>query len=133
MKFKYSLVLLLFLLPICAIAQENKVASPNGKLLVTVVTENGKPAYSVVYNGKTFLEKSPLGLKTNVGDFSQGLVMTYNPTMANIDENYELPNIKQRKVHYQANECIVSFSKDGKKAMDVVFRVSNNDIAFKYI
>ncbi|NJK94594.1 MAG: glycoside hydrolase family 97 protein [Bacteroidales bacterium] len=133
MKFNCLLILLFLLVTLNINSQENKVISPDGKLSVTIFTENGKISYNVVYNGKTFLEKSPLGLKTNVGDFSQGLAIEANPLMASIDENYELSNIKQRNVHYQANEAIYSFTREGKKAIDVVFRVSNNDVAFKYI
>ncbi len=59
-------------------AEENQIISPDGKLVVTVYNENGSPVYNVSYNGKIFLEQSPLGLKTNVGDFSQGLTIGEN-------------------------------------------------------
>ncbi len=113
-------------------AEENQIISPNGKLVVTVSNENGSPVYNISYNGKLFLEKSPLGLNTNVGDFSQGLTIGENIVTRNIDETYELPNIKQSKVHYVSTEGIVSFQKNNRNAFDVIFRVSNNDIAFRY-
>ena len=58
-----------------AIKAQSVVTSPDGKLQVKIAENNGKPTYSVSYNGKFFLESSTLGLKTNVGDFSSGLVL----------------------------------------------------------
>jgi hypothetical protein len=101
-------------------------------LNVTVSIANGRPVYSISYNQKTFLENSPLGLKTNVGDFTTGLDLQPNPVQNKISEKYELPNIKQREVHYEANEVVFSFTKENKPAIDVIFRVSNNNVAFQY-
>jgi hypothetical protein len=129
------LVFLLLQFLICVKAQESFIKSPDGKLTVnvTVTAESGKPVYTVLYNGKTFLEKSPLGLRTNVGDFSEGLVLNPESVISLVDETYELPNIKNSKVQYKANEGVCKFSKGNKKAFDIVFRVSNNDVAIKYI
>jgi hypothetical protein len=112
--------------------QPNAVWSPDAKLKVELSLIGGKPVYTVFYNGKIFIEKSPLGLKTNVGDFSEGLELSSKVIENKIEEIYELPNIKQSKVHYTANETSVSFTKDKKPAIDIIFRVSNTDVAFKY-
>ncbi len=130
MSFKYILCFCLF--SFFALKAQSIVESPDGKLKVSVSLNNGKPFYSVAYNGKEFLKNSPLGLKTNVADFTSGLVLESNVNQNKIDETYELPNIKQSKVHYTANEAVFSFTKDGKKAIDVIFRASNNNAAFKY-
>ncbi len=108
------------------------VKSPDGKLAVSVSVNNGKAEYSVIYNEKTFIEKSPLGLKTNVGDFSSGLTLETNIAQNKIEESYQLRNIKKSNVQYTANEAVFSFTKDGKSAFDVIFRVSNNNLGFKY-
>ena len=130
---KISLLFLLFLFAVgFANAAEKQVTSPDGKLIVSVSAENGLPTYSVTLNGKQFLHQSPLGLKTNIGDFTQGLSLRDSIGSKKIDESYELPNIKQSKVHYVANEAVFSFLKENRPVFDVVFRVSNNDVAFKY-
>ncbi|WP_244298993.1 glycoside hydrolase family 97 protein [Flavobacterium nitrogenifigens] len=108
------------------------VKSPDGKLAVSVSADNGMPQYSVTYNEKTFIEKSPLGLKTNAGDFSSGLALQANSIQNKVDESYQLRNIKKSSVHYTANEAVFSFTKEGRPALDVIFRVSNNNLAFKY-
>ena len=35
-------------------------------------------------------------------------------------------------MHYVANEAVFSFTQQGKTIYDVIFRISNNDVAFKY-
>ena len=44
-----------------AFGEENKLYGPDGKLCVIVSDEGGVPSYSVLYEGVTFLQKSPLG------------------------------------------------------------------------
>ena len=43
-----------------------------------------------------------------------------------------MASIKKSKVHYVANEAVFSFTQQGKTIYDVIFRISNNDVAFKY-
>ena len=123
----------LFLL-LCALKSNAQqiINSPDNKLKVQISVLNGKPTYTVFYNEKVVLEQSPLGLKTNVGDFSNGLELSTKIIPTKIDESYELPNIKQSKVRYIANETSFSFTKENKPTIDIIFRVSNNDVAFKY-
>ena len=124
--------LLLLCASVSAAAQEIQVTSPDGLLVVNVTAANGIPAYSISLNGKQFLKQSPLGLKTNIGDYTTGLSLRDSAGSGKIDESYELPNIKQSKVHYKANEAVFSFLKENKPVFDVIFRVSNNDVAFRY-
>ena len=130
MSFKYIICCCLF--SFLNVNAQTVVKSPDGKLNVAVSIANGKPVYNISYNQKTFLENSPLGVKTNVGDFTTGLDLQPNPIQNKTEEKYQLANIKQREVHYEANEAVFSFTKDSKPAIDVVFRVSNNNVAFQY-
>lgn len=130
MNFKYIIFFCLFVF--LNLNAQSVVKSPDGKLKVSVSISNGMPLYSITYNDKIFLENSPLGLKTNVGDFTTGLSLKSEPNQNKVDEKYELPNIKQREVHYEANEAVFSFTKENKPAIDIIFRVSNNNVAFKY-
>ena len=68
----------------------------------------------------------------NIGDFSSGMSLEKNVSTNKIDETYELASIKQSKVRYVANEAVFSFTQQGKTIYDVIFRISNNDVAFKY-
>ena len=92
---------------------------------------DGNPFYSVTYRGKTILENSPLGFVSNVGDFSRE--MTYaGQKSRTVEENYRLDRIKRSEVAYRANELTVTLENAEKKPVDVTFRVSDNDIAFRY-
>ena len=58
-------------------AQDVVVKGPDEKLQLVVFTSpTEKPSYSITYNGKTMLEKSPLGMNTNIGDFAKGMKLT---------------------------------------------------------
>lgn len=112
-------------------AQQATVSGPDNQLKVEVSVDNGNPFYSVIYKGKTILEKSPLGFVADIGDFSKG--MTYvEQKSRSIEEDYKLDRIKHSEVKYQANELTVTLENADKKPIDVTFRVSDNDIAFRY-
>jgi len=89
------------------------VAGPDGKLLVSVdVTGDGEPVYGVSYDGKPFITSSPLGLLTNIGDFSRGLLLSDVSDAMMPAVSYSLPNIKKSRVDYEANEAWFTFAKD---------------------
>ena len=83
--------LVLFLL-MCVLVGRPLVAttitSPNGKLEMRVTVENEKAVYAVLLNGTQFLQSSPLGMKTNVGDFSSGLALANDIKKQSINESY---------------------------------------------
>ncbi|WP_228853383.1 glycoside hydrolase family 97 catalytic domain-containing protein [Aegicerativicinus sediminis] len=106
--------------------------SPNENIEIKVATREGKPVYEVSLNGKLFVEPSPLGLNTNVGDFRYNLTLVDTFQISTIKDVYSLPNIKKSNVEYNATEAILTFLKDDLPAFDLVFRVSNNDIAYRY-
>lgn len=113
-------------------AENVKVSSPDGKLQVDVLTpKNGKVYYTVTYNGKKMLEESPLGLNVNYADFTKELRLIGQESKA-IDKTYRQDRIKQSEIRYQANEVTCSFENIRKQKMDITFRVSNNDVAFRY-
>lgn len=113
-------------------AQEATVTGPDGKLKVSINCKPGGTAtYSVTYAGKQMLEDSKLGFKADVGDFTTGLQFK-GQTTSKIDTTYTLTHSKTAQVHYQANELTCQFENGKGWKMDVTFRVSNNDVAFRY-
>lgn len=130
MKNKLKLALWLLATASPLLAQE--VTGPDGKLKVSLdFPENGKPSYSVTYNGKMMLDASPLGLITNAADFSQNLKKREHKIKP-IDTFYTMTRIKTSQVHYKANELTVDVTNEKGQKMQITFRVSNNDIAFRY-
>ncbi|MFC5282659.1 glycoside hydrolase family 97 protein [Pedobacter alpinus] len=114
-----------------AYSQEFSLSSPDEKLTVKLSLDQGKLYYQVLLQGKQMLEKSTLGLRGAQMDLSSGLELT-GKTARSIDETYTEPKIKKSTVRYQANELICKFQNAKKKQLEVIFRVSNNDIAFRY-
>ena len=132
MKRKLDVLLLMIFVSSFVHAQQAVVTSPNGFLSVSVIVTDGKPLYAVTYKGKTFLEPSPLGLKTNEGDFASG--MKYLEKEENkVDKRYNQSRIKQSQVHYVANELICTFENAQQRKIRVAFQVSNHNIAFRYL
>lgn len=129
---KFFIVMAMLLGSSVASAENKQITSPDGKLVVTVADMDGRPSYSVSYDNVLFLKPSPLGMIANIGDFSSGMSLEKNVSINKIDETYELASIKKSKVHYVANEAVFSFTQQGKTIYDVIFRISNNDVAFKY-
>ena len=124
-------------MPMLALAQtvattsSHSVTSPDGKLVVNVISQDGKPSYNIVYGGVEFLGKSPLGVKCDLGDFTSNMTLESEKS-EKLDQKYTVPTIKSRNVHYVANETIYKFTQNGKPVYDIQFRVSNNDVAFRY-
>ena len=116
-------------------AQAQTVTSPNGKVAVILeLIEGGQPCYRVLYEGQDVIERSALGLKTNIGDFTQGLVLK-ELTQKAVSDTYQLRNIKQSCVDYEATEGVATYALKDKpemQVMDIIFRVSDRDVAFRY-
>jgi len=112
-------------------AQELSVSSPDEKLTVKLALDKGKLYYRVFLQGNEMLEKSPLGLRGSQTDLSANLQLK-NKSTRQIDETYSELKIKISKVRYQANELVCKFENENKNQLEVVFRVSNNNIAFRY-
>lgn len=112
-------------------AQQATVTGPDGNLKVDISVNGGKPLYTVTYKDNTILEDSPLGFVTNIGDFSTN-VSYVGQSSSVVRKTYVQDRIKQSVVNYNANELKITFANADKNPFDVVFRVSNNDIAFRY-
>ena len=114
-----------------AFATEKTFQSPDGHMAVTVTDEGGRPAYQVALDGTTFIERSPLGVKMNFGDLSQGLTLK-DCQVTTVRDDYSLKTIKRSHVSYEATEAVCQFEQKGRPALDVIFRVTGRDVAYRY-
>ena len=130
MKKRFLMGLAMLCLTIVTKAQT--VQSPDGNIQVVLeLKDQGKPSYRVNYQGQEVVKPSALGLVTNIGDFTQGLALK-GVESREVTESYELRDIKQSHVDYRANEAVVTYTQKGEPVMDIIFRVSNRDVAFCY-
>ncbi len=133
MSGKYFMFSILLLISSLFQAQNlDTVKSPDGNLEIQLkLGEEGRLSYNIRLKNEIFLEESPLGMKTSIGDFSNGL--SYISSFKSvISETYQLDRAKVSKVDYSANELISTFINKTKDTLKVIFRVSDNDIAFSY-
>ena len=129
---KKTIMTCLALLCLTTAANAQSIQSPDGKVTVTLeLAEGGKPCYKVNYQGLEVLNNSALGVVTNIGDFTQGLEVK-EVVQNKVNKTYDLRNIKQSHIDYEANEAVATYTRQGNPVMDVIFRVSNRDVAFRY-
>ncbi len=112
-------------------ATEKEIASPDGKVVVVVNDEGGKPTYQVKLADATIIERSPLGLSTNMADLTQNLTMK-DCQVRTVKDQYALKTWKQSLIKYEATEAVCQLESNGWHALDIIFRVSNRDVAFSY-
>lgn len=112
-------------------AQVASVTSPDGRLKVNVDVKGGRPVYEVLYDGVRALDESPLGFVADNGDFSQGITFDRKKE-THLEFNYDLRASKTSHVHVDANQLLVTLKNAQGNPFDVDFRVSNNDVAFRY-
>ncbi len=139
------------LLTVCsfASAQIQDLASPDGKLVVSFkLTDTETPTYSVKYDGKDMLMDSPIGIMLDMGSKPtlQGLPQgreagngdfTKNLTLVSVKDNeavadYSLDRIKVAHVNHKYVQRVITLQNASRQNIEFEFRVSDNDIAFRY-
>ncbi len=108
-----------------------QVQSPDGHLTLTVFLKGDAPYYNLDLYGTTFLEDSPLGLSTSIGDFTQGLQMVSHDVQE-VNETYQMSNAKFSNRKYEASMLTSKFANSTNDTLSITFKVSNNDVAFSY-
>lgn len=108
-----------------------EVASPDGKLVVTLEDNAGRAYYKVTYDGKEMVGDSRLGLTANIGSFAEGLEYVASTKTA-IDDEYTMRGTKASKANYKANQLKTTYRNGEGKEFEVVINVSDNNIALRY-
>ena len=111
------------------------VSSPDGRISVDFQMSDGSPMYSVIYDGQVAILPSALGLKTTMGDYTKELSWQKERTVTGeYTGTYALPSIKVGGEHsYRYNQVTLPLLQKERPAMQIEFRVSNTDVAFRYI
>ena len=87
----------------CAQAKDVTVKSPNGALVVTVSNNDGRLTYGVTMDGQTVLRESALGLRTSIGDLTQGLTLT-DTKERRVEAHYDMQKTKTGHSDYVAED-----------------------------
>lgn len=132
MKIYHRLTIITALTALAANAGAESVSSPDGRLTVTIDADGGNPAYSVAYDGAEILGRSPLGFKSNIGDFSSRMTLT-DTKRGEVSKSFDQDKIKKSHIDYNANTLTTTFKNPDGGKMKVEWQVADNDIAFRYI
>ncbi|MDQ6469857.1 glycoside hydrolase family 97 catalytic domain-containing protein [Flavobacterium sp. LHD-80] len=127
----FFLSFLLFTISNSLRAQQLSATSPDKNIKLEISVINGSPYFQVFYQNEEFLGKSPLGLLSSAGDFTKGLKLINSKT-AKIQESYKLDRSKVSQVNYKANEITYSFTNTNNETLNIIFRVTDTDVAFSY-
>ncbi|WP_293788427.1 glycoside hydrolase family 97 N-terminal domain-containing protein [uncultured Pedobacter sp.] len=123
--------------------QSFPVLSPNGKIKLVLdyqsqgADDTTASARFQVYcqnNGKWWgiMANNQLGLYTDQEQF-KNLTLKITGTIKRIDTRYEMVSGKRKLCENNANEGTFSFSNANGKLLNIVFRVYNDGIAFRYV
>ena len=121
------------LLMVCSMTwQQQTVKSPDGNLSLTVhINDSGSVVYNVSLGGETMIKDSPLGVKADIGDWTSSL--EYMGCKGDrISKTYSQEKLKVSEISYEATELLYRVKNAAGREMDIRFRVSNNDIGFRY-
>ncbi|MCG9972821.1 glycoside hydrolase family 97 protein [Christiangramia crocea] len=130
----YTIFIILFTsFSFSVFSQESlEIKSPDDRLKLEVnLTTSGQAFYNISLDEEIFLENSPLGMRTSIGDFSKDLKFVSSDQSV-ISETYEMDRAKVSKVEYNANQLISTFTNQTNDTLKVIFRLSNRDVAFSY-
>jgi alpha-glucosidase len=115
-------------------AENLTLASPDGKITVTVSDDGGQATYAVAFDGKQVIAPSKLGmLFAEHHGFERGLAIAAS-TRASNDTTWEQPWGERRLVRDQHNELAVTFraAQGPDRHMTVRFRAFDTGVGFRY-
>ena len=120
------------MIPTISSAREVRIESPDQKAVVVISDENSQPEWSLTYDGKTFIQPSPIGLKTDFDDFSKGLKISDAGSPHTVKGNYKMRNTKKGDISFTGNEQTITFNDGKRDVMKMQWHVQDNDLAFRY-
>lgn len=120
-------------------AQQVQIQSPNQQLKAELWCEadceSGKWYLSVSKTGAeetVLIPRIDLGLIRSDQDFSKGLKFLKAGKQKKITDEYSAVHGKSKERSNTANEVVVSFENSGKSKINLIIRVYNDGLAFRY-
>lgn len=123
---------LLGLLTVACGGPQKDLESPDGNVAVHIAMKDSVPYYTISLRGEQMLEPSQLGLVRNDADFSKGLALVSRSETVPVEDHYTMKYGKRRKRNYRANQQTYHLQNSSGGRLDLVFRVSNDGVAFRY-
>jgi hypothetical protein len=112
--------------------QGKLLLSPDKQVSASVSMISGEAIYTVFRNDNSLLLPSKLGVVREDADFSKNLKLLSTDKVRRIKESYSLPGGKRTNCTYEANEAVYHLQNATGEAFNIIFRVSNDGVAFRY-
>jgi alpha-glucosidase len=113
--------------------QVAQLQSPDKSIVLNVfLSATGEIQYGLQKSGISVIEPSALGVMMKGHNFTQRMKLSTVSRPARIEDSYQTKNAKKSSIRYQANQLIVSFINEEDKKMDIIFRLSNDGVTFRY-
>ena len=113
---------------------EYVVRSLNNKIAAYFTLSDQKNAsYRIEYSNTVIIQNSKLGIVREDGDFSKNLVLDSVSPVEMVTSEYDMHQGKKKKCSYMAKKCVFHLKNSSDQFMDIIFQVSNDGVAFRYI
>jgi len=109
------------------------LSSPDGKIKASVCVKSGKAFYNISLDNKKIIFESQIGisLTKNGQDFTRNISIKDTATLFIVDA-YKTKTGKRSDRVYIGNELRIGFINQSGNKMDIIFRASNDGVAFRY-
>ncbi|WP_260483441.1 glycoside hydrolase family 97 protein [Sphingomicrobium flavum] len=126
------------LLAFPALAQDvrtESIASPDGRIVLTVGEGNENPHYRIDRDGKAVLEASALGFLMADQEKLARRLKIVGASRSSHDATWEQPWGERRFVHDHHQEMTVRFEEDSdaRRRFAVTFRIFDDGVGFRYV
>ncbi|RKT00402.1 glycoside hydrolase family 97 protein [Flavobacterium sp. 123] len=130
MKHLFSLLFLFTL----SVLSAQSVQSPSGKITVNFkLGSNGQPVYAVNYKNKAVVLESALGIKLKEKPALDANFEILDSKTATFNESWKPVLGEQASIVNHYNELTIGLvSKESKVKMNIIFRVFDEGVAFRY-
>src|SRR6187551_1300778 len=109
---------------------EYTVNSPDNN--ITVICNPDESVYRVLYKRQLLLSDSKLGVIREDDNFSKNLTVLRISAPVLVKDSYSMLNAKKSTITYTATERVIQTQSASGKKMNIIFRVSNDGVAFRY-
>lgn len=96
------------------------------------INEKGQPWYQLIRRDTVVLDSSLLGVVFEDANLAENLKLISESSSERITDDYEMFNAKRGQNHYEANKLTLTFQNPEGRALDVIFQLSNDGLAFRY-
>jgi len=128
-----AIIFLALILILVSCKNDVKLSSPDGKITVTCnLNDKNEVVYSVARLNEEVILPSKLGVVMSNSDFTKELKLLAISTIKSISDSYQMIQGKQKDCQYTGNEQTFSFENPFGEKMEIIFRVSNDGVAFRY-